>query len=65
MSEHRPTTSPPPEGHGPAIVPTDARPTTDFHPAPPSETVQPTEVSTPPQQGMIGTYEEEVVQGSV
>ncbi|RPD57440.1 hypothetical protein L226DRAFT_512321 [Lentinus tigrinus ALCF2SS1-7] len=50
MSEHRPNTSPPPEGHGPAVVPNDARPTTDFQPAPPSETVQPTAVGTPPQQ---------------
>ena len=61
MSEHRPNTSPSPEGYGPAIVPADARPTTDFNPAPPSETVQPTKVSTPHQQGTIYTYDEEVV----
>ncbi len=39
-------------------LPDDARPTSttgpggDFHPDPPSETVAPTEVDTPPQQGM-------------
>ncbi len=55
-SEHHSNTSPALEGHGPAALSNDARPTTDsdagFHPAPPSETVQPTEVTTPTQQGM-------------
>ncbi|KAI0698313.1 hypothetical protein C8T65DRAFT_660887 [Cerioporus squamosus] len=49
-SEYRHNTSPAHEGHGPAVVPNDARPTTDFHPDPPSETVAPTQVTTPPQQ---------------
>ncbi|TFK83283.1 hypothetical protein K466DRAFT_589859 [Polyporus arcularius HHB13444] len=53
-SEHHSNPSPALEGNGPAALSNDARPTTDsdagFHPAPPSETVQPTEVTTPTQQ---------------
>ncbi|KAI0753360.1 hypothetical protein C8Q80DRAFT_1151719 [Daedaleopsis nitida] len=45
-NEFRPTTSATVEG---TAAPTD-RPTTNFHPDPPSETVAPTQVSTPPQQ---------------
>ncbi|TBU26771.1 hypothetical protein BD311DRAFT_761861 [Dichomitus squalens] len=55
-TQRRPNTSPPPEGHqattGSMNLNNDGlnRPTTDFIPVPPSETVQPTQVTTPTQQ---------------
>ncbi|KAI0740750.1 hypothetical protein C8Q76DRAFT_201802 [Earliella scabrosa] len=50
-NEFRPNTSPALDGRAATVgAPHDGRPTTDFHPAPPSETVAPTEVATPTQQ---------------
>ena len=57
-TQRRPNTSPPPEGRQATTGSMDLnndglnRPTTDFVPDPPSETVQPTQVTTPAQQGM-------------
>ena len=51
ITDARTSTSPAPEAR-PAAVSSDAQgPKSDFQPAPPSETVEPTTVTTPPQQG--------------
>ncbi|PIL33786.1 hypothetical protein GSI_04411 [Ganoderma sinense ZZ0214-1] len=47
------STSPVPEAHPVAVSSDTKGPTSEFHPAPPSQTAEPTTVTTPPQQVYI------------